>query len=1735
MSNEVEQISNDNFFTYVVDPNPPFGNNIVPEDLFTYVSLRAMPRARSVIETDGTYTSDLFGERGVQFVSTTKQGDGEYMTTNYTNIGGSNPTEEEAFGIQNIQVKMGAKSVPQVSIEFVDVRGAGLFNGYEQTDEKGGKYNSSKFSTFFRQPYPLFELTIKGFYGKAISYCLHLMNFNSRFDAERGNFIINAEFVGYTDAFLADVLMGEVMAITSTGVGSKSLQGITQRMRKTNPEAVDLISLREFTQSLGQLTRIAEEVKATSKEFKQLKVVNTLLGLLDKLEKTIGLPVNKLQGSVYGQTLPISRLRKDVDQVFVRDVGVISEQKEADYDIIVEDITKFIKEYNALVDDNVATFSYLNTFKIKSFDLPQSQLAKVIDESFVDELVDLISEDQVSDSVNIITEFSLRSRLSLPNGSEKRFFLANFHPIRKEVTELKSKIGEKKNLLEVDVNEFLNNTLNEELGFDLSIQNVFNIIIGNVEAYMDVFYNYCVAADSPSLREGRIRDLTNIRTDINSGDQRIYPFPDVLDADTGERVWLGDIVGENNPNFPELEFVKMLINSSISSDTQRDKDNLSDKTISTVVTTSEDYVPLHPQDVTNFGGLDSLQYNGNQIPLEIADNLFRRSKIAFEYSLFSDSRLEKLAKLEGAYDASQIQNKVVSDVISNYNTQQFASSILDSVNLDDSIKLGDGSIFLVETLDDIDGFINQPTKNLPKQLESTIESFDKSLENVLIPTKNKKNHKTLTNSLYITGDLTDSFWLDEVKARLLITYKSRTTNNLDDNKPVDATVSTLIRDLTVFDGRVNKQIDYAKNKDRQLKYINNARKWIGIDRIGGGSIFEKDYYTLASDTLKAYFFLSTLPLSNITDLDDIFDIASVYTLSKAQLAWLGAQFWRAKSQSAGFDVFEELKTNTNLATELGTRGFNNFLTDLESFENKTQSFLPNFNNFATEFSDKLISYFENFILNEYKPNTLQGVEQVTKEYVRLTSNGIEDDSRDYIDHKQFYNSLLGFLTQPLRVIVSKPSACFLPQGGITLSEERFTSYVVSYLESFKKTARGRNFTSIGGDSTVEISTSSEGFYTNDKDIKIDTYNHLKSIYDKWIGGIGNSQIHNACSYFGGKQRNSAFIDRFHFIDRAWNYIGDKASINPKTFQVLSDNPQTPLRSLIGRLLQDSGKFTFFALPSYVNYKNIADVKDMWKPFTEIDTSNSGASFICMYVGGSSKTLDIGENQIYANDGFDLRETTKNEVPKAFKDRRLPKNIDTLEDDEKFKYNMVAFRVGYADQNQAIFKSFNLDQAENRATMESMSALSDLVDRRGGTKRLYKGTNLYNIYGSRSYTTSIGCMGNMMIHPMSYYQLDNVPFFHGAYMITSVAHDVKPHYVETSFTGYRMPRFIYPIIDQSTTYMNIPLNETLYKPDDLAKPIIRSLTDDEDGYVSNGEASAVQINDINVTDLLEAEEANNVLMRVNLSGNFTNYFISPKVTPETLDKDIARVFNPNNPITFSNTKLGLCYRWTRQALGQIGVLEDPVGSVDAWTAFSGLDDEGIKYIPEDVFSRNLTGWTNEELQKIVPDGSLLFCYYPTSRFFYRAIDIMGFRGMSNYKISQLQKYRDLDNIKNRCFSKINFCDPTPISKRKFLYEGYLSSHKRSIWQNVIPNDGAQIPYIPITHSAVFMNGHCFHQLKTVKTRPSNTMRIVAYYPFKEKLYQKVGASDSVLDRSTTLGTKTSNVVSNAINSVTNLFQ
>ena len=342
------------------------------------------------------------------------------------------------------------------------------------------------------------------------------------------------------------------------------------------------------------------------------------------------------------------------------------------------------------------------------------------------------------------------------------------------------------------------------------------------------------------------------------------------------------------------------------------------------------------------------------------------------------------------------------------------------------------------------------------------------------------------------------------------------------------------------------------------------------------------------------------------------------------------------------------------------------------------------------------------------------------------------------------------------------------------------------------------------------------FGTSDENlVKLMLYKHCKNIHDKWLAGIlTNDKIISRCGanrsvvdtelakkYNNNQSTNPKLIDSFRFVSRSFEDIGDELLINPLPINdYLTENQNASIYDSISSLL-NANKFEFIALPTYINFRDPEELKAIFKPYGNygetINNSSCGPTFVCVYAGEKSKHLAISDAD-YPNDSFDLRCINGNLSPEVPKD--FSASGKTWEDP------LGVFTVKYSQQNQNIFKDISLDQSEFTETEESLKIMDDISQKGAETNRSFAGQNLYNVYSVRSYTAQIEMMGNSMIQPMMYFQLDNIPMFHGAYMITRVKHTIKPNYMSTNFTGVRIKYSKTKLLDAFDIFM--PLIDSL---------------------------------------------------------------------------------------------------------------------------------------------------------------------------------------------------------------------------------------------------------------------------------------------------------------------------------------
>lgn len=99
----------------------------------------------------------------------------------------------------------------------MDVRAATLFGPQEQgyydtleMERDTGKktasiYGGSFYKALFSMPSPMFRLTLKGFYGKPVTFDLAISSYKSNFNNNTGCFELTITFVGYMYGIYVDL------------------------------------------------------------------------------------------------------------------------------------------------------------------------------------------------------------------------------------------------------------------------------------------------------------------------------------------------------------------------------------------------------------------------------------------------------------------------------------------------------------------------------------------------------------------------------------------------------------------------------------------------------------------------------------------------------------------------------------------------------------------------------------------------------------------------------------------------------------------------------------------------------------------------------------------------------------------------------------------------------------------------------------------------------------------------------------------------------------------------------------------------------------------------------------------------------------------------------------------------------------------------------------------------------------------------------------------------------------------------------------------------------------------------------------------------------------------------------------------------------------------------------------------------------------------------------------------
>jgi hypothetical protein len=655
-----------------VDPNSVVNNGEVEprgvkqENLVMYVNLEADLVPRTTLVADGDKNT-LFSVAKGTINLLRNQKDRDYDTTwsdAYFNVeekttkdikGNLKGTGEffqsdgmaQSFGIDSINITTkGLNSIPQVTINFIDVRGKTLFESPE----------NSPYKAFFHLPWPIFYLTVKGYYGKAIRYRLHMVKFSTKYNENNGNFEITTNFVGSTFAYLNDIPINGIL-------NSPYMYMIEEEVsEKTLKDGVEQIKVKKSSKGYSMLRSIYNEYKQKGlidKNF-PVRTLRELIEIAKSLDKT-------LEREIFAEIVDM--------KIFsgVKDF----EQKVVDFETAVESWAEqyltfesfSILESNSLTigtGTNVKYFYIKGPNKTIDKSIIGSEIVGTL-EKIIKENIDSLDKIQFSTNSKVdkkikFTEIKANSYVKYSNGIKQyhnkdkdgKIGVA-IDKLIEDIRKIINQFNKQKLKLQGEVEAEMNTIVRDPtkgIGFNPTIRNIFAVVLANAEVYIRLMKDvHTRAFDKADERKELLKGFS----DETPGGSSIYPWPEVKkSAGSGSKhkviVYPGDkdlaqqLQSRNPELWPEVDFIE-----NYQAIATKKFDTLSDNE-GGVGKINYVFESNQPEDsLRKISSLNNIIYGNpyiNKSIVSILYEIFERSYYITLIDSFNDATIKELANIE---------------------------------------------------------------------------------------------------------------------------------------------------------------------------------------------------------------------------------------------------------------------------------------------------------------------------------------------------------------------------------------------------------------------------------------------------------------------------------------------------------------------------------------------------------------------------------------------------------------------------------------------------------------------------------------------------------------------------------------------------------------------------------------------------------------------------------------------------------------------------------------------------------------------------------------------------------------------------------------------------------------------------------------------------------------------------------------------------------------------------------
>ena len=1505
-----------------VNTNPNISNSIPQyQDMFIFAELRAVRKERTVLVTSsekgsGSNVSKTGLEKNIDEVNfigiDQNKNSPNYLnfTTRYYDGSNGDNIQFEGFGMSNIKVIINSSFIPQVSIQFIDVRGMAFFNR-----------ENSPYRILFDFPPPIFYLTIKGYYGRALNYKLHLVKYTSEFKAENGNFIIDAQFVAVTFAPLTDVLFRYVVnfPLIATGNTSPSLVPDPNTPPRDTYELI--LKLKVLYDEIATKIKSLNETQKYDLTLNQLVKNNSTFSILADYKNKLGengdsylllVDTSKPSTSAAASSSLLDNINifdSKVQSNPINGSEVIAPTTFSDYNEIIKmaatpakstNVNK--KLYIVYIAGKVDTIPYVSTTETKNsnFDLILGGYKNELLTSYKD--IGISNSNAAIPSVYFTNPYDV---ITLINSKQPTIYTGlDVTDLYMSLYKNQSLLNQTKATLSTAINTIINQTIMTKLGMMPTIYNIFKIILDDVDTFFRTLNATSIKAENHhnTPEYNNLILSSNQYVDINhkTTDKKIYSFPLVIDQQhvTGGikeiRVAPVKLSQQLTQPFPELTLIQGFIDTF--NRQRKFNEVMNQKNVLNDDGTYK-WIPISPIDsklgsdetesayIGPFFGVDTND-GGTGMPINLSadkrlsqilkivlDRFYILSQSSYPTSFYSTEKgvSKAFVDLYGRAEAVNLANSVnqtnyAKNLIStatmfNGNLSTFYNYLNDPKNdmLDHYAFNNTGNTSFPLANDNLSSISAYVDKKNSKYVGSVIKKQDISTQTFdTTGASTKPVDKFQNDATQLRGKIKTIFSGKPVQTFYLFTKENLIyiSDSLVENNsvvtsdlvvdPYGNNMNTRYLNSTAFINTSNKY-NVSANKDKKnipnfLLYGNayfqkisnvpysSASYLRNFDNIINSWISQLSnhddeiYDTIINNSSGSYnkklselMFLSnygfTLSPFNVypNKLNSlIFNIAGVMQVPTFLPAYIGILVYALKGTDPTFNVqtIQDFFT-TGAGKSLDSSGvfifadlhdIKNYLSqqDKDNYENEFDIFE------SGKYGDILAGVFKMY--NTVKQNIqYKGITDkaaIIKEKQKEYEYNLNPKSKEDGAGSEYFTILSSLITRTNILNYSEITfSSGATNAGYTslkaLNADTVHPKIKQTNDSFFNTFFSELLSNLNAKQDDLKKEDTENLkLSGDEDIITQTYYSFKNINDKWLT---NPDAKNKSGRgYPSNEDNKALIDSFVFVDRAMNPIGDTI-LNVEILSQMFDDPNISVFSVLSQILSLNG-FEFFPLQNFMSYTQ-QSWTDSFKVTPSINTIQN-AAYVCMYIGGSS-SYPTGVANGFIDDGVTDLATVSvvdfNTKPPLDANNNLIKNIDPNSEDgkqvnnnKKFPWGQVrAFRVRFGEQNQSMFTDIKIDSKEYPETNESIQILARLAGDNKIQSPIPKGQNLFSLYENRAYRATVIGLGNAMIQPTQYFQLENVPLFSGAYIILTVEHNIEGNKMVTSFSGTKILRYPVP--------------------------------------------------------------------------------------------------------------------------------------------------------------------------------------------------------------------------------------------------------------------------------------------------------------------------------------------------------